>query len=58
MEHSPKIKLTASSEDALEMSLSTPETPVIAAGSFYLVGLVMNLLGINTDSTIINNANI
>jgi len=51
MEHSPEIKLTASVEDALEMSLSSPETPVIAAGSFYLVGLVMNLLGINTDST-------
>jgi len=51
MEHSPEIKLTASAEDALEMSLSSPETPVIAAGSFYLVGLVMNLLGINTDST-------
>ncbi len=51
MEHSPDIKLTASAEDALEMSLSSPETPVVAAGSFYLVGLVMNLLGINTDST-------
>ena len=51
MEHSPEVKLTASTEDALEMSLSSPETPVIAAGSFYLVGLVMNLLGINTDST-------
>ena len=51
MEHSPEIKLTASAEDALEMSLSSPETPVVAAGSFYLVGLVMNLLGLNTDST-------
>jgi len=51
MEHSPEIKLTASVEDALEKSLSSPETPVIAAGSFYLVGLVMHLLGINTDST-------
>ena len=50
MEHSPEIKLTASAEDALEMSLSSPETPVIATGSFYLVGLIMNLLGINTDS--------
>jgi len=58
MEHSPQIKLTASAEDALEMSLSTPETPVIAAGSFYLVGLVMNLLGINTDSTIKKSAEI
>jgi dihydrofolate synthase/folylpolyglutamate synthase len=51
MEHSPEIKLTASAEDALEMSLSSPETPVVAAGSFYLVGLVMTLLGINTNST-------
>ena len=51
MEHSPEIKLSVSVEDALEMSLSSPETPVVAAGSFYLVGLVMNLLGINTDST-------
>ena len=50
MEHSPEIKLTASAEDALEISLSSPETPVIATGSFYLVGLIMNLLGINTDS--------
>ena len=51
MEHSPEIKLTASAEDALEISLSSQETPVVAAGSFYLVGLVMNLLGINTDLT-------
>ena len=51
MEHSPEIKLSVSVEDALEMSLSSPETPVVAAGSFYLVGLVMNLLGINTDQT-------
>tara|TARA_B100001123_G_scaffold372071_1_gene435750 strand:- start:1257 stop:1841 length:585 start_codon:yes stop_codon:yes gene_type:complete len=56
MEHSPEIILTSSAEDALEMSLSSPETPVIAAGSFYLVGLVMHLLGINTDSTIVNIA--
>ena len=51
MEHSPEIKITASVEDALEMSLSSPETPVVAAGSFYLVGLVMYLLGLNNDST-------
>jgi len=51
MEHSPEVKLTASVEDALEISLSSPETPVITAGSFYLVGVVMNLLGINTNST-------
>ena len=51
MEHSPEIKLSVSVEAALELSLFSPETPVVAAGSFYLVGLVMNLLGINTDST-------
>jgi len=51
MEHSPAIKLTESAEDALEMSLSSKDTPVVATGSFYLVGQVMNLLGINTDST-------
>jgi len=51
MEHSPEVKPTASVEDALEMSLSSPETPIVAAGSFYLVGHVMNLLEINTDST-------
>jgi len=56
MEHSPEVKLTASAEDALEMSLSSPESPVVAAGSFYLVGLVMHLLGINTDSTIKSSA--
>ena len=50
MEHSPEIKLTASAEDALEMSLCSPETPVVAAGSFYLVGLFLHLLGINTES--------
>ena len=50
IEHSPEIKLTASAEDALKLSLSSPETPVIATGSFYLVGTVMHLLGINTDS--------
>ena len=58
MEHSPKIKLAASAENALELTLSSPETPVVAAGSFYLVGLVMHLLGINTDSTIKNTAEI
>ena len=49
--HSPKIKLTASVENALEMSISSTRAPVVAAGSFYLVGLVTKLLGINTDST-------
>ena len=56
MEHSPDIKLTASAEDALELSLSSPETPVVVAGSFYLVGLVMHLLEINPDSTNENTA--
>jgi len=50
IEHSPEINLTASAEDALKISLSSPETPVIAAGSFYLVGTVMHLLGMNNDS--------
>ena len=56
MEHSPEIKLTTSAEDALEMSLSSPDTPIIVAGSFYLVGLVMYLLGINTESTNLKSA--
>ena len=50
IEHSPEIKLSASAEEALKMSLLSPGTPVVAAGSFYLVGTVMNLLEINTDS--------
>ena len=49
MEHSPVIKLSESAEEALQMSLTTPETPVVAVGSFYLVGMVMHLLGINTE---------
>ena len=49
VEHSPLIKISDSAEDALEMSLTTPKTPVVVAGSFYLVGMVMRLLGINTE---------
>ena len=49
VEHSPLIKISDSAEDALEMSLTTPNTPVVVAGSFYLVGMVMHLLGINTE---------
>ena len=49
VEHSPLIKISDSAEDALEMSLITPKTPVVVAGSFYLVGMVMRLLGINTE---------
>ena len=49
MEHSPFIKLTESAEEALEMSLTTSDTTVVVAGSFYLVGIVMRLLGINTE---------
>ncbi len=49
MEHSPIIKLAESPEDALEISLAYPDTAVVAAGSFYLVGMVMRLLGINTE---------
>ena len=49
MEHSPEIKLAESTEDALEFSLCSPENPVVVTGSFYLVGMVMHLLGINTE---------
>ena len=49
MEHSPDIKLSESAENALEMSLTNPNVPVIAAGSFYLVGKLMHLLGINHE---------
>ena len=49
VEHSPLIKISDSAEDALEMSLTTPNTPVVVSGSFYLVGMVMHLLGINTE---------
>ena len=48
-DRSQVIKLSESAEDALEMSLTTPDTTVVAAGSFYLVGMVMHLLGINTN---------
>ena len=51
MKHSPVIKLTESAEDALKISLTTPEIPVVATGSFYLVGKVMHLLGINTEKS-------
>ena len=47
--NSTLIKISDSTEDALEMSLTTPKTPVVVAGSFYLVGMVMRLLGINTE---------
>ena len=49
MEHSPVIKLTESAEEALEMSLTKSDTTVVVAGSFYLVGMVMCMLGINTE---------
>ena len=51
MEYSPDIKLSESAENALEMSLTNPDVPVIAAGSFYLVGKLMHLLGINTEKS-------
>ena len=47
----PDIKLSESAENALEMSLINPNVPVIAAGSFYLVGKLMHLLGINTEKS-------
>ena len=49
MQHSSIIKLTESTEDALKISLKTPDTPVVATGSLYLVGKVMHLLEINTE---------
>ena len=42
-------KISESAEDALEMSLTIPNNHVVVAGSFYLVGMVMYLLGINTE---------
>ncbi len=48
-DHSPIIKITDSAEEALELSLTISDSPVVAAGSFYLVGIVMHLLEINTD---------
>lgn len=50
LQHSPEIKHSESAEEALKISLQTPETPVVVAGSFYLVGLVMQLLKIDIDS--------
>ncbi len=47
--HSPVIKITDSAEDALELSLTISNNPVVVAGSFYLVGRVMQLLEINTN---------
>ena len=57
MDHSPDLKLTESVEDALEISLSSLEKTVVAAGSFYLVGLIMHILGINSCPPKINNSN-
>ena len=51
MEHSPLIKLTKNAEDALKISLKNPDTTVVVAGSFYLVGEVMHLLEINTEKS-------
>ena len=51
MEHSPLIKLTKTAEDALKISLKNPDTTVVVAGSFYLVGEVMHLLEINTEKS-------
>jgi len=42
--HSPKIKHSSSAEEALESVLLTDENPVVVAGSFYLVGELMQIL--------------
>ena len=44
-DHSPKIKHSSSAEEALENALLTIENPVVVAGSFYLVGELMQILG-------------
>ncbi|RZO42111.1 MAG: hypothetical protein EVA82_03690 [Proteobacteria bacterium] len=44
-EHSPKIKHSSSAEEALESALLTDEKPVVVAGSFYLVGELIQILG-------------
>ena len=45
LEHTPEIKHATSAEEALEASLISPLKPVVVAGSFYLVGLVLQILG-------------
>ena len=44
LEHSPEIKHATSAEEALKASLIFPEKPVVVVGSFYLVGLVLQIL--------------
>ena len=44
-EHSPKIKHSSSAEEALESASLTDEKPVVVAGSFYLVGELIQILG-------------
>jgi len=39
-----KIKHSSSAEEALEFTLLTDEKPVVVAGSFYLVGELMQIL--------------
>ncbi len=51
-DHLPVIKVTYSPEDALQISLNISESPVVVAGSFYLVGIAMHLLDINADPLI------
>ena len=50
LQHSPEVIHADSAEDSLNISLQTPDIPVVVAGSFYLVGQVMQLLKIDTDS--------
>ena len=44
-EHSPEIKYATTVEEAMEAALLSSEKPVVVAGSFYLVGEVMQILG-------------
>ena len=52
LEHSPEIKHAPSAEEALEASLISPLKPVVVVGSFYLVGLVLQILGNECKSKI------
>lgn len=47
--HFPEIKHAASAEEALEAALLSKEKPLVIAGSFYLVGEVMQILENKSD---------
>ena len=42
--HTPKIKYSSSVEQALQIALIYCDKPVVVAGSFYLIGKVLNIL--------------